>query len=49
MEISDVIGAAQRIENAETPESWRKTPISSEMFGIENFKLLEKPVAIGII
>jgi hypothetical protein len=37
---------SSELHNIETPESWRKTPISSEMFGVENFKLLEKPVAI---
>jgi hypothetical protein len=37
------------IEKGETPESWRKTTISTEMFDKENDKLLEKSVVIGII
>jgi hypothetical protein len=37
------------IQNGEPPESWRKTPISSEMLDIENAKFLEQSVAFGII
>jgi hypothetical protein len=50
MEITKIIGGGlQYIENGEPPESWRKTPISSEMLDIENAKLLEQSVAIGIL
>jgi hypothetical protein len=36
-------------EDGKVPESWRKTPISSEKLDIENAKLLEQSVAYGII
>ena len=36
-------------EDGKVPESWRKTPISSEKLDIENAKLLEQSVAIGFI
>jgi hypothetical protein len=36
-------------EDGKVPESWRKTPISSEKLDIENAKLLEQSVAIGNI
>ena len=41
--------ASDNIENGETPESGRKTPISSETFNIENLQLQKKSIFIGII